>query len=95
MTDEKVFTQEFQVSGEAVVAKIKELVHAGNVRRITIKNEEGQTLIKIPLILGVIGAVWLPVWAAIGAIAALVARLTIVVERVDTAPVQPEKEAEE
>lgn len=79
-------TEEFQVNGEAVVAKVKEILHAGNVRRITIKNEQGQTLIEIPLTLGVVGAVLLPVWAAIGAIAALVANLTIVVEKVDAAP---------
>ncbi|MEJ2667605.1 MAG: DUF4342 domain-containing protein [Deinococcales bacterium] len=75
------FTEEFKVSGEAVVSKIKELVREGNVRRITIKNEDGHTLIEIPLTIGVIGTVLLPVWAAIGAIAALVANLTIAVER--------------
>lgn len=83
MSTENVYKEEFQVNGDAVVAKIKEIVHAGNVRRITIKNEEGHTLIEIPLTLGVVGAVLLPVWAAIGAIAALAARLTIIVERVD------------
>lgn len=75
------FTEEFKVSGEAVVSKIKELVREGNVRRIIIKNEEGSTLIEIPLTIGVIGTVLLPVWAAIGAIAALAANLTIAVER--------------
>ncbi len=74
-------TEEFRVSGEAVVAKIKELVREGNVRRITIKDEHGSTLIEVPLTLGVIGSLLLPVWAAIGAIAALVANLTIAVER--------------
>ncbi len=83
MEDEKVRTEEFQVSGEMLVAKIKELVHEGNVRRITIKDQQGDTLIVIPLTLGVVGAVLLPVWAAIGAIAALVANLTIVIERVE------------
>ncbi|UCH24517.1 MAG: DUF4342 domain-containing protein [Trueperaceae bacterium] len=78
---ETTSTEEFKVSGEAVVAKVKELVREGNVRRITIKNEEGKTLIEIPLTIGVIGTVLLPVWAAIGAIAALVANLTIAVER--------------
>jgi len=73
--------EEFRISGEAVLAKIKELVREGNVRRIAIKNEEGRTLIEIPLTVGVIGTVLLPVWAAIGSIAALVANLTIAVER--------------
>lgn len=76
------FTEEFRVSGEAVVGKVKELVREGNVRRITIKNDEGKVLIEIPLTIGVVGAVLLPVWAAISAIAALVANLTISVEKV-------------
>ena len=80
---EKYRTEEFQVSGEKVIEKIKELVHEGNIRRIIIKNDHGSTLIEIPLTLGVIGAVLLPVWAAIGAIAALVTKMTIVVERVE------------
>jgi len=62
---------------------VKELVREGNIRRIIIKNEDGRTLIEVPLTLGVIGTVLLPVWAAIGAIAALAARLTISVERTD------------
>jgi len=79
------YTEEFRVSGERVLAKVKELVHEGNVRRITIKNDDGKVLIEIPLTLGVIGTVLLPVWAAIGAIAALAANLTIAVDRVEGA----------
>ena len=75
-------TEEFQVSGEKLVAKLKELLRQGNIRRITIKNDEGKTLIEIPLTIGVVGAVLLPVWAAIGAIAALVTKCTILIERV-------------
>ena len=82
-TRNRAYSEEFTVSGDAVTAKIKELLHEGNIRRITIKNEEGRTLIEIPLTFGVIGTVLLPVWAAIGAIAALAARLTISVERVN------------
>jgi hypothetical protein len=83
MSERKVRTEEFQVTGDAVISKIKELVHEGNVRRIIIKDEEGKTYVEIPLTLGVIGAILLPVWAAIGAIAALAANLIIVVERDD------------
>ncbi len=86
MSEQKFRTEEFTITGDAVVAKIKELVHEGNIRRITIKDESGQTLIEIPLTLGVVGALLLPVWAAIGAIAAVAAKLTIVIERVDDAP---------
>ena len=80
--------QEFKLSGDSVLSKIKELVHEGNVHRVTIKNDDGHTLIEIPLTIGVVGALLLPVWAAIGAIAALAASLTIVVERTDEPAVQ-------
>jgi hypothetical protein len=83
MNEKKARSEEFQVSGEMLLAKIKELIHEGNIRRITIKDQDGGTLIEIPLTLGVVGAVLIPVWAAIGAIAALVAKLTIVIERVE------------
>jgi DNA-binding Lrp family transcriptional regulator len=90
-------TEELKLRGDTLVSRLKELVHEGNIRRITIKNEEGHTLIDIPLTVGVVGALLLPVWAAVGAIAALAANLTILVERTDTdhvlqdrAPDQPE-----
>ena len=83
MEEEKVRTEEYRVSGEMLLAKAKELVHQGNIRRIMIKNEEGKTLAEFPLTFGVIGAVLLPVWAAIGAIAALAVNYTIVVEKVE------------
>jgi hypothetical protein len=75
--------EEFQVKGEEVLAKVKELVHEGNVRKIVIDNDDGRTLVEIPVTIGVIGAVLLPVWAAIGAIAAVVTNCTIRVERRD------------
>ena len=81
MSEEKVRTEEFQVRGEEIVAKIKELLHEGNIRRVIIKNEEGRTMIDIPLTFGVVGALVAPQLAAIGAIAALLARGTIVVEK--------------
>ena len=73
--------EEFEVKGEELLAKIKELIKEGNIRRITIKSEEGKTLIQIPLTIGVVGAILLPVWAAIGAIAAIVTKATISIER--------------
>jgi len=81
MTEEKTRTEEFQVQGEQIVGKIKELVRQGNIRHISIKNEEGKTLVGIPLTLGVVGALLLPQLAALGAIAALVTNCTIVVEK--------------
>lgn len=86
MGDEKVRYEEFKVNGDAVVSKIKEIIHEGNVRRITIKNDKGVILMEIPLTIGVVGAILLPVWAAIGAVAAMAANLSIVVEKVASAP---------
>jgi CBS domain-containing protein len=83
MTEGKFRTEEVKVSGDDLVAKVKELVHEGNIRRVIIKNEDGKTLIEIPLTLGLVGAVLLPVWAALGAIAALVTDCTIIVEKVE------------
>lgn len=83
MSEEHVRTEEFQVSGDMLIAKIKELVHEGNIRHIAIKNEDGKTLIDVPLTLSVVGAILAPQLAAIGAIAALVTRCTIVVDKVE------------
>jgi hypothetical protein len=82
VSEAEVKTEEYQVAGDSLVAKVKELVRQGNIRRLIIKNEEGQRLIEVPLTLGVVGIALLPVWAAIGAIAALVTECTIVVEKV-------------
>jgi hypothetical protein len=76
-------TEEFKVNGDEVISKIKEIIAAGNARRIIIKNEEGKSLIEIPLTIGAIGALIAPVLAAVGAIAALVTKCTIVVEKKD------------
>ncbi len=78
---EKFTKEEFKVTGEEVLKTIKKLVKEGNIRRIIIKNEEGKTLIEVPLTVGVVGAVLLPAFAAIGAVAALVTNCTIVVEK--------------
>ena len=84
---QKVRVEEFVVSGDVLLKKLKSLVHESGVRRISLKDEKGQTLIEVPLVIGVAGAVagayWMPVWAAIGAIAALVTNLRVVVERVE------------
>ncbi len=68
---------EFKVKGEDLLAKIKELIHQGNISRIIIKNEEGKVYLEIPVTVGLIGALLLPVLAAIGALAALAANFTI------------------
>ncbi len=81
MPKEKIRKEAFKVSGEEVIKKVKELVKKGNVRRIIIKNEEGKTLIEVPLAVGVVGIALLPIWAAIGAIAALLTSCTIIIEK--------------
>jgi len=81
MTDKKPRIEEFEVNGDKVVETVKRLIHERNIRRITIKGEDGKTLIEIPLTYGVVGAALLPVLAALGALAALVTHCTIVVEK--------------
>ena len=76
-------TEEFKTNGDELIAKVKELVHEGNIRRVIIRNEEGTTLVEIPLSVGLVGVALLPIWAAVGAIAALATDCTIVVERRD------------
>lgn len=71
----------FEVSGENLLKKVKELIKEGNVRKITIKDKKGNSIAAFPLTFGVVGAVIAPVLAAIGAIAALVTECTISVER--------------
>lgn len=79
-TDESVF-EELKIEGRELLARVTDLIREGNVRRLIIKNEDGITLMEIPLTLGVAGAVILPTLAAVGAIAALVARCSITIER--------------
>ena len=73
--------EKHKVSGDRVIAKIKELLHEGNVRHVVIKNNEGRTLIEFPVSIGLAGALLLPVWAAVGAVAAMATDCTIEVER--------------
>lgn len=74
-------TEEFSVSGEELLAKIKQLIHEGNVRRVIIKDKDGKVLMEFPLTLGVVGVVLAPTLAAVGAIAALITEATVVVEK--------------
>ena len=89
-------TEQYDVRGSNLVRKVKEIIREGNVRRLTIRNEDGKELIEVPLSVGVVGAMLLPVWAAIGAIAALVTNCTIIVERhTDDEDEQPDREGED
>ncbi|HOI86247.1 MAG TPA: DUF4342 domain-containing protein [Lentimicrobium sp.] len=68
---------EFKVKGEDLLAKVKELIHQGNITRIIVKNDEGKVYLEIPVTIGVIGALVVPVLAAVGALAALASNFTI------------------
>lgn len=84
-TQDKISVEELKINGDDLVAKVKELIHEGNIRRIILKNEDGRILIEVPLTVGVvggvIGAALFPVIAAVGAIGALVTHMTLIVER--------------
>ena len=76
--------ERYRVAGDKVIGKIKELLHEGRVRRIIIRDDDDRVLIELPLTFGVVGAVVLgPMWAAIGAVAALVTNCSIEIERED------------
>ena len=83
MSEERVHTEEFHVNGEELLARIKKLLHEGNIRRIIIKDREGKTVMEIPLTIGVVGVLLAPTLAALGAVAALVTEATVVVEKVE------------
>jgi hypothetical protein len=76
-------TESFRVSGEDLLKKVKELIHEGNIRKISIEDKTGKPILIFPLTIGVVGAVLVPPLAAIGALAALLTECTIRVERED------------
>jgi ribosomal protein L10 len=84
---EQVRTEEFEVRGDQVVAKVKGLIHEGNIRRISLQTEGGETLLEVPLTIGLAGAVagvvLAPMLTAIGLLAAIVTKLKVKVERVE------------
>jgi len=83
MSESKVHTEEFSVNGDEILAKVKELIREGNIRRVIIKDKTGRILVEFPLTLGVVGAALAPVLVAVGAVAALLSEATIVVEKVE------------
>ncbi len=89
--EESAKTSKHSVRGEELLAKVKELVHQGNVRRLVVLTEDGNTVLEIPLTAGVVGALVAPALVAIGAIAALAKNYTLLVETTDEdAKVDPE-----
>jgi hypothetical protein len=93
-------SEELEVAGNQLVDRVKELIEEGNVRKVIIRNPDGRTLLEIPLTIGVVagGALFAfyPIIAAVGALAALVARVTIEVVREEPdATIQDVKEGVE
>lgn len=88
--DQKPVYEELQVVGEQLLAKVKELIHEGNVRRIIIK-QEGHTILELPLTVGVVGIIALPQLAVIGTVAALVTKCSIEVVRTEQPGDKPEE----
>lgn len=85
------FYEEIKVAGKDLVEKVKSILHEGNVRRIILKDDKGHTFLEIPLTIAAVGVLAAPLLAGLGAIAALVANFTLVVER---AAEEPEKKTE-
>jgi len=78
---ERTYKESFKVAANELVDAVKKIVHAGNVRRIIIK-QAGRTVAEFPLTVGVIGTVFAPMLAAVGALAAVLTDCSIEVERV-------------
>jgi len=71
--------EEFRLNADALVKKVKEVIEAGNARRIIIKNEKEESILEIPLTIGVVGTLIAPYLAAVGAVAAVVTNCTLVI----------------
>jgi hypothetical protein len=101
MSDEnqsRTIVEEIELEGKYLVKRVKELIHEGNIRTLRIKDSKGKYLLEIPLTVGVVAggvfALSAPVWAALGALAAALAKLTIEVERT-VEPAEDEPEADD
>jgi hypothetical protein len=77
----KTFFEEIKVLGNELADKVKELIREGNVRRVIIKDEHGHTFVEIPVSVAAVGTLFAPILAAVGALAAMAAKFTIVVEK--------------
>ena len=89
MSEHNTFTEEIRITADKLIETVKELLHEGNVRHIVVKNPAGDTIIEVPVTIGVVGLIVAPILAAIGAIAVFAADFTIVVTREGTPPAPP------
>jgi hypothetical protein len=85
VTEEKVRVEEFKISADSLIGKVKELIEQGKLRRLVIKNSEGRILADIPLMAGLVGgvagSVVFPIAAVLATVGAVVAHLSVVIER--------------
>ena len=79
--DQSTFKESFKVAADQLVDAVKKLLHEGNVRRIVIKHQDGRIIAEFPLSIGLVGAVFAPILAAVGALAAVLTECTVEVER--------------
>lgn len=86
MNSFQTFFEEIKVAGNELLGKVKSLLHEGNTRRVIIKDKSGNTFVEIPVTVAAVGAIAAPVLAAVGALSALAADFTIVVERTGEKP---------
>jgi len=77
----RTFVEEFEVASDELVKKTKEILHEGNVNKLIVEDEEGKTLLEIPVTVGLVGVILAPWLAALGAIAAIATRCKIKVEK--------------
>jgi len=81
--EDRTKTEEFEVSGHDLLDEVKRLVHEGNVRHVKIKNKEGKVLLDMPLVVGAVGVILLPFWAAVAALVGVANDFTLVIERIE------------
>jgi hypothetical protein len=78
---ERTYKESFKVAADQLVDAVKRVIHEGNVRRVIIK-QDGRTVVEFPLTVGVVGTVFAPMLAAVGALAAVLTECTLEVERI-------------
>lgn len=87
--EERTFWETIKAGGDQVLKTVEKVVHEGNVRRVVVKQGD-RSVAEFPLTVGVVGTVFAPILAAIGALTALLNDCTIEVERVQTPAAPPE-----
>jgi Domain of unknown function (DUF4342) len=85
------WTEEMKVEGKAMVDRFRELIHESNVHRIIIKDDKGRTVVEFPITIGIVAVLAAPLVSAVGALAAVAGKWTIVVERSEEPSQEPDR----